>query len=151
MANIIPADDILAGGGGVYLDKDDKAALHTEQRPFYITSAIAEQEGNYGVQTIFTIKEKGKDEARLAFQASASRIEQAKRISVAVANGADAVGPFYLGRWESNGRSGWQLTNAPTTPLVINDTTTTTAAPVAPAGAANIGGDDDIPFAPSMI
>jgi hypothetical protein len=72
MANIIPADDILAGGGGVYLDKDDKAALHTEQRPFYITGAIAEQDGNYGTQTIFTIKEKGKDEARLAFQASAS-------------------------------------------------------------------------------
>jgi hypothetical protein len=74
MANIVSADEILAGGGGVYLDKDDKAALHTEQRPFYITSAIAEQEGNYGVQTIFTIKEKGKDEARLAFQASASRM-----------------------------------------------------------------------------
>jgi len=143
MANIIPADDILAGGGGVYLDKDDKAALHTEQRPFYITSAIAEQEGNYGVQTIFTIKEKGKDEARLAFQASASRIEQAKRISIAVANGADAVGPFYLGRWESNGRSGWQLTNAPTTPLVINDTTSPATAPVASVAPTT---DDDIPF-----
>ena len=145
MANIIPADDILAGGGGVYLDKDDKAALHTEQRPFYITSAIAEQEGNYGVQTIFTIKEKGKDEARLAFQASASRIEQAKRISIAVANGADAVGPFYLGRWESNGRSGWQLTNAPTTPLVINDTTTQTPA-AAPVMSVAPTTDDDIPF-----
>jgi hypothetical protein len=143
MANIIPADDILAGGGGVYLDKDDKAALHTAQRPFYITSAIAEQEGNYGVQTIFTIKEKGKDEARLAFQASASRIEQAKRISVAVANGADAVGPFYLGRWESNGRSGWQLTNAPTTPLVINDTTSPATAPVASVAPTT---DDDVPF-----
>jgi len=145
MANIIPADDILAGGGGVYLDKDDKAALHTEQRPFYITSAIAEQEGNYGTQTIFTIKEKGKDEARLAFQASASRIEQAKRISIAVANGADAVGPFYLGRWESNGRSGWQLTNAPTTPLVINDTTTQTPA-TAPVASVAPTTDDDIPF-----
>ncbi len=145
MANIIPADDILAGGGGVYLDKDDKAALHTEQRPFYITSAIAEQDGNYGTQTIFTIKEKGKDEARLAFQASASRIEQAKRISVAVANGADAVGPFYLGRWESNGRSGWQLTNAPTTPLVINDTTTQTPA-TAPVASVAPTTDDDIPF-----
>ena len=145
MANIVSADEILAGGGGVYLDKDDKAALHTEQRPFYITSAIAEQEGNYGVQTIFTIKEKGKDEARLAFQASASRIEQAKRISVAVANGADAVGPFYLGRWESNGRSGWQLTNAPTTPLVINDTTTQTPA-AAPVMSVAPTTDDDIPF-----
>ena len=153
MANIVSADEILAGGGGVYLDKDDKAALHTEQRPFYITSAIAEQEGNFGTQTIFTIKEKGKDDARLAFQASASRIEQAKRISIAVANGADAVGPFYLGRWESNGRSGWQLTNAPTTPTTIPDMTSTPspAAPVAPAGAASIGGDDDIPFAPSII
>ena len=153
MANIVSADEILAGGGGVYLDKDDKAALHTEQRPFYITSAIAEQDGNYGVQTIFTIKEKGKDDARLAFQASVSRIEQAKRISIAVANGADAVGPFYLGRWESNGRSGWQLTNAPTTPTTIPDMTSTPtpAAPVASAGAASIGGDDDIPFAPSII
>jgi hypothetical protein len=145
MANIISADEILAGGGGLYLNKDDKAALHTEQRPFYITSAIAEQEGNFGVQTIFTIKEKGKDDARLAFPANASRIEQAKRISAGIANGNDAFGPFYLGRWESNGRSGWELTNAPTTPTTIPDMTSTpspaaTVASVAPTT------DDDIPF-----
>jgi hypothetical protein len=146
MANIVSADEILAGGGGVYLDKDDKAALHTEQRPFYITGAVAEQEGNYGVQTIFTIKEKGKDDARLAFQASASRIEQAKRISIAVANGADAVGPFYLGRWESNGRSGWQLTNAPTTPTTIPDMTSTPVTPAAPVASVAPTTDDDTPF-----
>ncbi len=45
MANIISADEILAGGGGLYLNSEDKASLHTEQRAFYITSAVAEQEG----------------------------------------------------------------------------------------------------------
>jgi len=153
MANIISADEILAGGGGLYLNSEDKASLHTEQRAFYITSAVAEQEGQYGVQTVFTIKEKGKDEARLAFQASASRIEQAKKITLAVANGADAIGPFYLGRWESNGRSGWQLTNAPSTPSVIPALSSSANATPAPAAApgVSIGGDDDIPFAPSII
>jgi hypothetical protein len=154
MANIISADEILAGGGGLYLNSEDKASLHTEQRAFYITSAVAEQEGQYGVQTVFTIKEKGKDDARLAFQASASRIEQAKKITMAVANGADAIGPFYLGRWESNGRSGWQLTNAPSTPSVIpalsQSAQSTTPAPAAAPGV-SIGGDDDIPFAPSLV
>jgi hypothetical protein len=145
MANIVSADEILAGGGGLYLNKDDKAALYTEQRPFYITSAIAEQEGNFGVQTIFTIKEKGKDDARLAFPANASRIEQAKRISVGVANGKDAFGPFYLGRWESNGRSGWELTNAPTTPTTIPDMTSTPS-PAAPVASVAPTTDDDLPF-----
>jgi hypothetical protein len=65
MANIITADEILAGGGGLYLNSEDKASLHTEQRAFYITSAVAEQEGQYGVQTVFTIKEKGKDSMQL--------------------------------------------------------------------------------------
>jgi hypothetical protein len=111
-----------------------------------------EQEGQYGVQTVFTIKEKGKDDARLAFQASASRIEQAKKITLAVANGADAIGPFYLGRWESNGRSGWQLTNAPSTPSVIPALSqSANATPAAAAPGVSIGGDDDIPFAPSII
>ena len=147
MANIISADEILSGSGGTYLSAEDKAALHAEQRPFYITSANAEQEGQYGVQTVFTIKEKNKDEAKLAFQASASRIEQAKKITIAVANGADAVGPFYLGRWEANGRSGWQLTNAPTTPVEIpalSSTAHSTPAPAAPSVAPTT--DDDIPF-----
>jgi len=65
----------------------------------------------------------------------------------AVANGADAVGPFYLGRWEANGRSGWQLTNAPTTPVEIpalSSTAHSTPAPAAPSVAPTT--DDDIPF-----
>lgn len=145
MANIISADEILSGGGGTYLTAEDKAALHAEQRAFYIVSANAEQEGQYGVQTVFTIKEKNKDEAKLAFQASASRIEQAKKITIAIANGADAVGPFYLGRWEANGRSGWQLTNAPTTPIEI-PALSSTAQTTAPVASVPPTTDDDIPF-----
>ena len=109
--------------------------------------------GDYRSIAYLETKEKGKDDARLAFQASASRIEQAKKITVAVANGADAIGPFYLGRWESNGRSGWQLTNAPSTPSVIpalSHSAQTTPAPAAAPGV-SIGGDDDIPFAPSLV
>ena len=147
MANIISADEILAGGGGLYLNSEDKASLHTEQRPFYITSAVSEQEGQYGVQTVFIIKEKGKDEARLAFQANPLRITQARNVLNAVAQGRDAVGPCYLGRWESNGRSGWQLTNAPSTPSVIpalsQSAQSTPAAPVASVAPTT---DDDIPF-----
>lgn len=146
MANIISADEILSGSGGTYLSAEDKAALHAEQRAFYIVSANAEQEGQYGVQTVFTIKEKNKDEAKLAFQASASRIEQAKKITIAIANGADAVGPFYLGRWEANGRSGWQLTNAPTTPIEIPALSSTAQAPPAAAPSVPPTTDDDIPF-----
>ncbi len=146
MANIISADEILSGGGGTYLTAEDKAALHAEQRAFYIVSANAEQEGQYGVQTVFTIKEKNKDEAKLAFQASASRIEQAKKITIAIANGADAVGPFYLGRWEANGRSGWQLTNTPTTPIEIPALSNTAQATTAPVTSVPPTTDDDIPF-----
>lgn len=113
MANIIPAGDILTNGGGKYLSADDKARLHRDQEPFYITGAVAEQEGQYGVQTVFTIKRNGSDEARLAFPVNEERKEQARNISVAIANGADATGPFYLGRWENNGRAGWTLTGEP--------------------------------------
>lgn len=145
MANIISADEILSGGGGTYLTAEDKKQLHAEQRAFYIVSANAEQEGQYGVQTVFTIKEKNKDEAKLAFQASAKRIEQAKKISHAIANGADAVGPFFLTWWEANGRSGWDLTNAPTTPVEIPDFSST-AQTTAPVASVTPTTDDDIPF-----
>lgn len=119
MANIISADEILSGGGGLYLTADEKAELHKEQRAFYIIGAVAEQEGNFGTQTVFTIKEKDKEEARLAFAVNAQRTDQARKISQHLANGVDAVGPFYLGRWSNNGRSGWTLTNQPTTPQEI--------------------------------
>ena len=123
MANIISATDVLGQtGGGLYLSKDDKASLHNEQRPFWITTAIAEQDGQFGPQTIFHIREKNGDEAKLAFGVSPSRRDLAMKISQAVANGADGVGPFYLGRWENGNRSGWMLTPEPTTPMTIPET-----------------------------
>jgi hypothetical protein len=127
MANIVSADEILTGGG-LYLSAEDKAELHAEQRAFYIIGAIAEQDGQYGTQTVFTIKEKDKDEMRLAFAVNPQRTEQARKISQHLANGADGVGPFYLGRWENGGRSGWTLTNQPTTPMTIPPSTTEQAA-----------------------
>jgi hypothetical protein len=146
MANIIPADDIITGGGGLYLNADDKARLHRSQAPFYIVGAIAEADGQYGPQTIFTIKEEGKEEAKLAFGVNEQRKEQAKRISIAMANGADATGPFYLGRWDNGrGQGGWELTKTPTE---VRDIT-----PVSPAAtdagkrelkAVVVG--DDLPF-----
>jgi hypothetical protein len=148
MANIMSADDILAGSGGSYLSADDKAELHAEQRAFWITAAVAEQEGQFGVQTVFTIREKGGDEQKIAFSASATRIEQAKRISQAIANGCDAAGPFYLGRWEANGRSGWQFTSEPTKPLAIPPAspslTSTPAAAAQPSQVVDV--DADLPF-----
>jgi len=149
MANIISADDIVNVTGGAYLTAEDKASLHAEQRPFWCRGAVAEQEGHYGVQTIFEIVEKGKEPANLAFAASRSRIEQAKRITQHMANGADGVGPFYLGRWTANGKSGWQLTNAPSEVMEIPPTTaqaveTAKVQRVAEFDASVAG--DDLPF-----
>jgi hypothetical protein len=149
MANIVSGESILGGGGEPYLTADDKAALHNAQTPFYITNAVAEREGLYGTQTIFTIKAKGMEPSMLAFQASASRITQAQNVLNAVAQGADAVGPCYLGRWEGNGKSGWQVTFTPSTPLAIPATQkqaaqSATQERVAAATADLV--DSDIPF-----
>jgi len=119
MANIVSAEDILGGGGEPYLSAEDKAALHKAQSAFYITGAVAEREGTYGTQTIFKIKAKGMESSMLPFGASESRIAQAKNVLNAIAQGHDAVGPCYLGRWEANGKSGWEITFKPTTPLAI--------------------------------
>lgn len=143
MANIISAADILSEtGGGVFYSKEDKESLYMEQRPFWITSAIAEKDGNYGPQTIFMIREKNGNEGNLAFAVTAARSEIAKKITVAIANGADAIGPWYLGRWEKGNRSGWTMTHEPTTPTAIRaivDETPATAKPVADF-------DSDVPF-----
>lgn len=150
MANIISADEILTGGGGMYLTADEKEELHKEQRAFYIVGAVAEQDGQYGTQTIFTIKEKGKEEMRLAFPVNAQRTDQARKISGHLANGADAVGPFYLGRWSNNGRTGWTLTNQPTTPMDAPSMTGEPAQPATPPPSVKDGvpahADDDLPF-----
>lgn len=137
MANIISAADILAEtGGGGYYSKTDKEKLHAEQRAFWITNAIAEKDGNFGPQTIFAIREKNGNEGMLAFGVSPSRIEIAKKISQALANGADASGPWYLGRWQNGTRSGWVLTHEQTTPVEITDQVDDTRSST----------DDDVPF-----
>jgi hypothetical protein len=124
MANITSALEVLGQtSGGMYLTKEDKASLHKEQRPFWITNAVAEQDGQFGPQTIFVIREKGGEDARLAFGVSPTRRELAIKISEAIAKGSDGVGPWYLGRWENGTRSGWTLTAEPTTPMSIPETT----------------------------
>jgi len=146
MATIIPAGDILGdvGDGLAYVGAEEKAQLHEGQIPFYIVSAIAEAEGQFGPQTIFTIRRKGLDDARLAFGVTDQRKDLAQKISVAIAQGADAIGPFYLGRWENGTRSGWTLTPEPTQAKTI---------PPSPARAeaekreiADPISDDDLPF-----
>lgn len=149
MANIVSAENILGGGGEPYLSADDKAALHTAQTAFYITGAVAEREGTYGTQTIFTIKSKGMETSMLAFGTSASRIAQAKNVLNAIAQGRDAVGPCYLGRWEANGKSGWQITSNPTTPLAIPATQQQAAQAATAERVAVVTADladSDIPF-----
>lgn len=145
MANIVSAKEILADtNGGSYYSKTDKEQLHAEQRAFWVTHAISEKDGNYGPQTIFTIREKNGNEGNLAFGVTADRIEIAKKISIALANGADAVGPWYLGRWEKGNRSGWTMTHEPTTPLEIKPIIDAPAsAPIATPVTAT---DDDVPF-----
>ena len=123
MANIVSAADVLSDvGGGLYLSKSDKAELHAAQRPFWITNALAEHDGQFGPQSIFIIREKGGEDQKLAFGVSEARKTLAQKITTAIANGADAVGPFYLGRWENGNRSGWMLTPEPTKPMQIDDT-----------------------------
>ena len=68
MATIVSASEVLAAeGGGMYLNAEEKAALHNEQRPFWIVNAVGEQDGQFGPQSVFFIREKGKDDAKLAF------------------------------------------------------------------------------------
>lgn len=149
MANIANAAEVLATSGGTYLSADDKAQLHNEQKAFYIVGAIAEQEGQYGVQTVFDIVAKGMERSRIGFSVNPQRIEQAKNALAALGAGADMVGPCYLGRWERNGRSGWEITFEPTTPKAIpaNPISSTPTPPSQPATPATSEfGDDDIPF-----
>jgi hypothetical protein len=155
MANIISASEVLAAdGGGLYLSKEEKASLHNEQRPFWITNATGEQDGQFGPQSVFYIREKNGQDAKLAFGVSEPRKELARKITTAIANGADAVGPFYLGRWENGNRSGWTLTPEPTTPMAIPEHSSTQPDVVPPsvkAGGKPAHQDDDIPFAASII
>jgi len=68
---------------------------------------------------------------------------------VAIANGANAVGPFYLGRWENGTRSGWTLTPEPTKPLTIPEVNEAPAAVTPPPSVQNgkpAHADDDLPF-----
>ena len=156
MATIVSAAEVLtAEGGGMYLNAEEKATLHNEQRPFWIVNAVGEQDGQFGPQSVFFIREKGKDDAKLAFGVTEARKNLAKKITTAIANGADGVGPFYLGRWENGTRSGWTLTPEPTTPMTIpapSSTTTpaSTPAPAAPAVSKTlqdaIDNGDDLPF-----
>ena len=149
MANIISGADVF-GASTTYLTKDDKARLHNEQTAFYIVDATPEQDGLYGTQTIFDIKAKGMDDARLAFTADANRIKQAKRVINAMASGGDGVGPCYLGRWEANGKSGWQITFEPTPVMKIPATQTEQAvvdkADRVAAHDENMASDDSTPF-----
>jgi len=157
MATIVSASEVLASeGGGLYLNAEEKAALHNEQRPFWIVNAVGEQDGRFGPQSVFFIREKGKDDAKLAFGVTEARKELARKITTAIANGADGVGPFYLGRWENGNRSGWTLTPEPTTPMAIPAPSAQAAAP-APTPATPsatmqgaIAAGDDLPFAPSI-
>jgi hypothetical protein len=151
MATIISATEVLAAeGGGMYLNADEKAALHNEQRPFWIVNAVGEQDGQFGPQSVFFIREKGKDDAKLAFGVTEARKELARKITTAIANGADGVGPFYLGRWENGNRSGWTLTPEPTTPMAIPAPSAQASASVAPAPSKTlqdaIDAGDDLPF-----
>ena len=74
MATIVSATEVLAAeGGGMYLNADEKAALHNEQRPFWIVNAVGEQDGQFGPQSVFFIREKGKDDAKLAFGVTEAR------------------------------------------------------------------------------
>jgi hypothetical protein len=149
MANIASAAEVLATSGGTYLSADDKAQLHNEQKAFYIVGAIPEQEGQYGTQTVFDIIAKGMERSRIGFSVNAQRVEQAKNALAALGAGADMVGPCYLGRWERNGRSGWEITFEQTTPKAIpaNPVSSTPTPPSQPATPAMSDfGDDDIPF-----
>ena len=156
MATIVSATEVLAAeGGGMYLNAEEKAALHNEQRPFWIVSAVGEQDGQFGPQSVFFIREKGKEDSKLAFGVTEARKELARKITTAIANGADGVGPFYLGRWENGNRSGWTLTPEPTTPMAIpapstpqSATPTTSASAPAPSPAVQgaIDAGDDLPF-----
>jgi hypothetical protein len=151
MATIVSATEVLAAeGGGLYLNAEEKATLHNEQRPFWIVNAVGEQDGQFGPQSVFFIREKGKDDAKLAFGVTEARKELARKITTAIANGADGVGPFYLGRWENGNRSGWTLTPEPTTPMAIpapSTPQTSASAPTpSPAVQGAIDAGDDLPF-----
>ena len=153
MATIVSAAEVLAAdGGGMYLNAEEKATLHKEQRPFWIVNAVGEQDGQFGPQSVFYIREKGKEDAKLAFGVTESRKELAKKITTAIANGADGVGPFYLGRWENGTRSGWTLTPEPTTPMAIpapssgTPSTSASAPTPTPAVQGAIDAGDDLPF-----
>ena len=153
MANIISPEGMLgATGGEPFLTKEDKADLHNAQTPFWVVGAIAEQEGNFGVQTIFTIRAKGLEPSKLAFSASQSRINQARQMIAALATdptGEGAVGPVYLGRWAANGKSGWQLTYQPGEVFAIPATQSATVQAATTQRVAAVSADldeSDIPF-----
>ena len=112
MANTVSSEEIFSGldtSGGAYIGSEEKEKMYKEQIPFAITNAIPEQEGNYGPQTIFVVRMKGKPEGKLSFGPNAKRKALADRINAYLAKGYDQAGPFYLGRWTNGTRSGWDI------------------------------------------
>ncbi len=157
MANIVSLAEVLGSeGGGMYLTHDEKWALHTEQRPFWIVNAVGEQDGQFGPRSIFYIREKGKEDAKLAFGVDQKRKEIARKVTAAIAEGNDYIGPCYLGRWERGSKTGWEFTYEPSTPMARTDALTqtvpapasepATTAPPKPAVQGAIDASDDLPF-----
>jgi hypothetical protein len=152
MANIVSLAEVLGSeGGGLYLNADEKWQLHTEQRPFWIVNAVGEQEGQFGPQSVFYIREKGKEDAKLAFGVNEQRKELARKATAAIAAGNDHIGPCYLGRWGNETRGGWCFTYEPSVPVsrtAPGGTPTTSASAPTPSPAVQgaIDAGDDLPF-----
>jgi len=154
MAKIVSLAEVLGSeGGGMYLNADEKWLLHMEQRPFWIVNAVGEQEGQFGPQSVFYIREKGKEDAKLGFGVNEQRKDLARKVTAAIAEGNDHIGPCYLGRWGTETKGGWCFTYEPSVP--INRTTPTNApAPQTSASApapspvvqGAIDAGDDLPF-----
>jgi hypothetical protein len=146
MAKISSAAEVLASiGGGMYLDKNQKADLHKTQAEIWVTHAVGEQDGPFGPKSVFHVKLPDASEARLAFGVSETRKRLAEEINNKIAQSGEPVGPFYLGRWENGNRSGWTLTADPTRPIETRDVEPD---PPAPSFGIQkvIDESDDIPF-----
>lgn len=148
MSTIASAADLLReSSGGDFLSAEEKEALFSSGTPFYIVGAQPKEDTRFGDQTMFQIRSKeafGEEQRTLALKHNSFRENLAKNIAVALANGVQAAGPFWLGKFTTNsGHTAWDMLAEK--PAAGTTRGIAEGAPAA-AAASNAPTDDSLPF-----
>lgn len=133
--------------GGTFIGADKKQAIHEKQAPIFVYDAEPKTESQWGdEQTIYHVRfnaDASGDMYLLAFTHTLHRERLAASCKMlTAAQPGDAVGPFYLHKFQtSSGNEAWSLKTEPQTTPIAQSTPPPRAATATP-----VVSDDDLPF-----